>query len=135
MQKLISYFAGMSSLANPSNDRFTDLPSNAAGTGWLASIAWLAGLAGSPFLIGTTIQGLLVINNPDYIARAWQGYLFMTLIISIALIVNTYFARLLPRLEAVMLALFTCAFVAFLAIFWTSSPKLTAGRLIYRALN
>lgn len=66
-------------------------------------ISWQAALASGAFLGGTMIQGLLVLNHPSYNYHRWHGTLLFYLIIVIALFVNTYLARQLPKIETMVL--------------------------------
>ena len=79
-------------------------------TGWLSVISWQAALAGSAFLGGTMIQGLVSLNRPEYHAERWHGTLILYAILLIALFVNTYLARLLPEIESYVLILHIVGF-------------------------
>ncbi|ORY02848.1 amino acid transporter-like protein [Clohesyomyces aquaticus] len=79
-------------------------------TGWLSVISWQAALAGSAFLAGTMIQGLIVLNNESYNFQRWHGTLILYAILLLALFVNTYLARILPQIEAYVLILHIVGF-------------------------
>ncbi|KAL8821612.1 MAG: hypothetical protein Q9223_000355 [Gallowayella weberi] len=83
-------------------------------TGWITMISWQACLAGAAFLGGTMIQGLLVLNNESYVPERWHGTLLFYAIILFSLIINTYLARLLPKIEAVVLIIHVVGFVCIL---------------------
>ncbi|KAF2718641.1 amino acid transporter [Polychaeton citri CBS 116435] len=93
--------------------------------GWLSSLSWLCGTSGAMFLTGTTMQGLIVATNPSYVPQPWQGYLFVVMIASAGVLVNTVLARYLPRLEGIMFIIFTMAFMAFMVVLWVLAPRLT----------
>ena len=80
------------------------------------------------FLTGSTMQGLILEMNPNYIPEYWQGYLFVVMIASVGLLVNSVLARFLPRLEGVMFLFFTIAFMAFLVVLWVLAPRLTTSK-------
>jgi len=44
-------------------------------TGWLLVLAWQADLASCAYLGGTIIQGLMVLNYPDYDFQRWHARL------------------------------------------------------------
>ena len=77
-------------------------------------ISWQACLASSAFLGGTMIQGLLVLNDSGYKFERWHGTLLFYAIISFSLFINTYLARLLPKIEAMVLVIHIAGFVCIL---------------------
>ena len=81
------------------------------------------------FLSGSTMQGLIVINSPDYVPQAYQAYLFVVMVATFAAFVNTVLARFLPRLEGIVFVLFTLAFMATLIVLWVLAPRLTAAEV------
>lgn len=83
-------------------------------TGWVSVIAWQAGLASGAFIGGTIIQGLLVLNHPDYVFQRWHGTLLFYAIVVIALFVNTYLVRMLPRIESIVLIIHIIGFFGIL---------------------
>lgn len=60
------------------------------------------------------VQGLLVLNYPDYIFQRWQGTLLMFAALFIVFIVNTVAARALPKIEGFILILHSLGFFAVL---------------------
>ncbi|KAL9102558.1 MAG: hypothetical protein Q9163_002308 [Psora crenata] len=83
-------------------------------TGWVTVISWQAALASSAFLGGTMIQGLLVLNYEGYQFERWHGTLLFYAIIGFSLFINTYLARLLPKIEAMVLVIHVVGFVCIL---------------------
>ena len=77
-------------------------------------ISWQAALASSAFLGGTMIQGLLVLNYDGYKFERWHGTLLFYAIISLSLFINTYLARLLPKIEAMVLIIHIVGFICIL---------------------
>lgn len=73
-------------------------------------IAWQAALASASFLGGTMIQGLAALNYPSYVFERWHGTLILYAIIFLSLFVNTYLARILPEIEAIVLLLHIIGF-------------------------
>lgn len=78
--------------------------------GWLTLIAWQSIVANTAYICGTLIQGLLVLNYPDYVFERYHGTLLFFAVILTAVFVNTYLGRLLPQIEGLMLILFILAF-------------------------
>ncbi|MCJ1426816.1 hypothetical protein MMC29_004719, partial [Sticta canariensis] len=96
-------------------------------TGWMTVISWQAALASSAFLGGTMIQGLLVLNYEGYNFKKWHGTLLLYAIIALSLFVNTYFARLLPKIESMVLFVhvvgFFCILIPLVYLAPHGSPK------------
>ncbi|KAK5119439.1 hypothetical protein LTR85_007539 [Meristemomyces frigidus] len=105
MQKLISYMVG-----------------------WLSSLAWLCGVASGIFISGLTYQGLIVINDADYVPQAYQAWLLGVMIITLGVLINTVLARWLPWLEGMIFVLFALVFLAQVVVLWVLAPRLTAGQ-------
>ncbi|GAM83061.1 hypothetical protein ANO11243_010470 [Dothideomycetidae sp. 11243] len=84
-------------------------------TGWIATIGWNANTAAGIYFSGTMIQGLLVLNYPEtYVLHRWQGTLLMYAALLFAVFVNTIAARLLPKIEGLILIVHTLGFFAIL---------------------
>ena len=80
------------------------------------------------FLSGSTMQGLIIVTQPNYVPEAYQGYLFTVMVATFALLVNTLFAKYLPQVEGAVFVLFVVAFVATLITLWTLVPTLSASQ-------
>ena len=73
-------------------------------TGWITVIAWQGTTASAAFFGGTLVQGLAVMNYPDtYTPTSWQATLLFYAVLGIALFINTYLAKVLPKIEAIVL--------------------------------
>ena len=66
------------------------------------------------YLGGTIIQGLIILNNPDYVPQPWQGVLLTWAVLTFSLLFNTFFVSKLPLLEGVVLVLHILGFFAIL---------------------
>src|SRR5271156_4188437 len=51
--------------------------------GWLTSLAWIATVAIESLFAGTIIQGLIILDNPDYASKQWQGTLLAWAVIAL----------------------------------------------------
>lgn len=60
------------------------------------------------------IQGLIVLNNPDYVPERWQGTLLFYAVIAAALIFNTYLVKYLPKIEGLILIIHIVGFFGIL---------------------
>lgn len=84
------------------------------GLGWVSTIGWNANTAAGAFFGATMVQGLLVLNYPDYGYERWHGTLLIYAALIVVVIVNTVGARLLPKIEGVILILHLLGFFAIL---------------------
>lgn len=71
--------------------------------GWLTVITWQALVAGTAYVAGTLVQGLLILNHPSYDYQRWHGTLLFYAVVALSLFINTYLGRLLPQIESLML--------------------------------
>ena len=81
-------------------------------TGWLTATGWQASVASGGYLSGTLIQGMIVLNNPQYDPKRWQGTLLLWAVVFVAVIINTIISNLLPMLEGLILIIHVLGFFA-----------------------
>ena len=91
--------------------------------GWLCVLGWQSGVAIGSFLAATEIQGLIVLNNDDYVFERWHGTLIMIGIVLFVALFNTFLAKHLPLVEGLVLCLHIGGFVAILVPLWVLGPK------------
>ncbi|MCJ1249806.1 hypothetical protein MMC30_007032 [Trapelia coarctata] len=94
-------------------------------TGWICVMGWQTGITSVAFLAGTQIQGLLVLNYPDYEFQRWHGTVLVIAVTSFAMIFNTFAASRLPVVEAIVLVLHILGFFAILIPLWVLAPRNT----------
>lgn len=94
--------------------------------GWLCVLGWQAGSAAGCYLAGTEIQGLVILNHPDYAPQRWHGSLISIALVFISLFTNTVLAKSLPSIEGVLLLLHVFGFIAVVATVWSLSPQSSA---------
>ncbi|KAL9097820.1 MAG: hypothetical protein Q9165_000146 [Trypethelium subeluteriae] len=82
--------------------------------GWISVIAWQALVAGTSFVCGTIIQGMLILNHPTYVPQRWHGTLLTCAVLAVALLINLLLGRRLPKFEIMMLAVFIAGFIGIL---------------------
>ncbi|RAL07831.1 amino acid transporter [Aspergillus homomorphus CBS 101889] len=83
-------------------------------TGWVDMIGWWANTATGVYFGATLTQGLLVLNYPGYNYQRWHGTLLMFAELGICVLVNSIGARLLPKVEGLILIIHTMGFFAVL---------------------
>ncbi|KAK7705877.1 hypothetical protein SLS64_007828 [Diaporthe eres] len=94
--------------------------------GWLCVLGWQGNCAGSSFVTGTMVQGLIALNHPDtYVPEGWHGTLLTIAIAAFSVFFNTFFARHLPIIESGLLAIHFLAFIGILVTLWTMSPSIS----------
>ncbi|KAI1403912.1 amino acid transporter [Hypoxylon fuscum] len=104
-------------------------------TGWLTSLAWIATLAVGSIFTGTIIQGLIILNYPDYEPQNYHGAFLAWAVIAVSIFVNTVIAGLLPILEGVILLIHVLGFIAILITLVYLSPHSSADDVFFRPLN
>lgn len=90
--------------------------------GWMCSLGWQTGATNTALLSGLQIQGLVVLNYPDYVPKRWHSTLLAFAVGGFACLMNTVFARFIPAVERVCLVIHCAGFVATLIILWATTP-------------
>ncbi|KJK61004.1 amino acid permease GABA permease [Aspergillus parasiticus SU-1] len=90
--------------------------------GWITTFGWIAVAASAPFLSGTMIQGLLVLNYDNYAFQRWHGTLIYWAILVISAIVNIQGSRVLPVVENLSLGFHVVAFIIVFVVICVVSP-------------
>ena len=97
--------------------------------GWLCVLGWQAGTASGCFLAGTEIQGLIVLNYPDYVYQNWHGTLLTIAVVLVCAIFNTFLAKRLPLVEGIVLILHIAGFFAILVPLWVLGPRSSSAEV------
>jgi amino acid transporter len=95
--------------------------------GWMCVLGWQTSCASSAFIAGTQIQGLVVLNYPDYNPLPWHGTLLTIAVAAFSVLFNTVLARKLPLIEALVLIIHVFGFFGILAALWILSPRADAS--------
>ena len=99
-------------------------------TGWMSTLSWQAGNASGSFLTGTIIQGLITVNNPNYVATNWQGTLFVFAMVSIVFVSNVWGARAVPGTQPFMLVLHVGGLLAIIITLLVKAEK-TPAKVVF----
>jgi choline transport protein len=86
-------------------------------------LGWQTGIAITAFLAGGQIQGLLILNNPNYVPERWHGTLLIIAVATFAIVFNTLLARKLPLVEGIVLVLHIFGFFAVFITMWVLGPR------------
>ena len=99
-------------------------------TGWLCIAGWQGGITGIGMLVATVIQGLITLNNDNYVAQTWHGTLLTIGIVAFCVLFNTYGVRQLPMVEGCLAVLhFGGMFVIIIILWFVSSRRFFAFTL------
>jgi amino acid transporter len=103
--------------------------------GWLTSLAWIATIATETIFLGTMIEGLITLNNPDFAQQRWQNTLLAWASVAGTFFINVVVPHILPRFEIFMLVLHLAGFIAITAVLLAMSPKKSADFVFHTTLN
>jgi choline transport protein len=96
--------------------------------GWIAVLGWQVGLASLCFIVGTVIQGLIVLDNLDtYIFERWHGTLLVMAIVAFCITFNSFLAKKLPFVESMVLIIHLLGFFGVLIPLWVLAPRSSAS--------
>lgn len=103
--------------------------------GWISVLGWQIGLASLTFIVGTVIQGLIVLNDETYIFERWHGTLLVIAIVLFAIIFNSLLASKLPMVEGIVLIVHILGFFTVLITLWVLSPRSSASEVFGTITN
>ncbi|KAK4229729.1 GABA permease-like protein [Podospora fimiseda] len=93
--------------------------------GWMSTLSWQAGTASGPFLVGTLIQGSVVLGRSEYVPENWHGTLIVIGVTVVVWAGNVYCGRWMPLFQNIMLGFHVFGFVVLVSVFWVLSPHAT----------
>jgi amino acid transporter len=86
-------------------------------------LGWQTGAASSAFLAAAEIEGLAILNNPNYTPKPFHLTLMMMAVALLCGFFNTYLARKLPLIEGIVLILHVLGFFAIMIPLWVLAPR------------
>ncbi|KAK5055085.1 hypothetical protein LTR84_012833 [Exophiala bonariae] len=95
-------------------------------TGWITTLGWLSLTASAALLGGLQIQGLAVLNHPEYVPQRWHGTFIYWAILLVAYLVNTIGIKFMPLIENGVLLFHVLTFLAVLIPLVVLSPHKSA---------
>ena len=81
------------------------------------------------------IQGLIVLNNPDYGSQLWHGTLLTIAVCVFAIFFNTVVASKLPLVEGTLVFLHIAGLFVVIIVLWTLAPRHTAEDAFLHVTN
>ena len=128
-QKFASYAAGQtSSRAHLVNSRLTS-------AGWMSTLAWLASVASSVFVVTTLVETMINLTDLSFAFPNWQYTLIMLAFLVLTIFLNTWGAPILPMVETISLFAHIGGFVIFLVPLWVLAPKDSAHAVFAEVVN
>lgn len=103
--------------------------------GWLTTLAWIATVATECMFAGTMLQGLLVIDYPDYSPKRWQGTLLTWLVVLVSVFFNVIIPAALPRIEIGTVVFHIAGFISIITVLWCFSPRHSAEFVFATSMN
>jgi choline transport protein len=103
--------------------------------GWLCATGWQVFLASVAFIVGTIIQGLIILNNENYEARLWHGTLLAIAVIAFAIIFNTSLSTKLPLVEGIVLIIHMTGLFAVIIPLLVLAPRGNARDVLLTYTN
>jgi amino acid permease len=80
-------------------------------TGWMSTMAWQAGAASGPFIVGTLLRSLIELNTGSYHRTGWQDTFFVWFVATVVHFSNCYGRTALPIIQKFMLILHIFGFL------------------------
>jgi choline transport protein len=94
--------------------------------GWITVFAWITTCAQPAFLLGTLIQGLIVLDNDNYAYERWHGTFLAWAIFAVPIIINIFARKLLPSLEVIGGITHIVFFIAWVVTLAALAPRSSA---------
>ena len=95
-------------------------------SGWLSAISWQSIVALDCFLVGTIIQGMIIVNNDSYISTRWQSTLLVMAVSVYIGLFNVFAARHLDLAEGIVVIGHFLAFIPVIIVLLVLAPKRSA---------
>lgn len=83
-------------------------------TGWLTSLAWIATIATESLFAGLMLEGIVILNHPEYTPKQYQGTFITWAVIAVCIFINVVIPAWLPRLEVFTMVFHIAGFFAIL---------------------
>lgn len=86
-------------------------------------MGWQCAIVSIAYLAGTIIQGLIVLNHPEYDFQRWHGTMLVIAISSFSILFNTFLAKNLPFVEGLILIIHVIGLFAIIIPLWVLAPR------------
>ncbi|KAM0699617.1 hypothetical protein Q7P36_000620 [Cladosporium allicinum] len=95
-------------------------------SGWMSTLGWLAGTAGSTQVLAYQIEAMVQVYNPDFFCTGWQITLIMWAFNLVTIVFNTWGSGFMPALEIGSLIIHVVGFFIVLIPIVALAPKNSA---------
>lgn len=103
--------------------------------GWVTVFAWQAAVSSIFFQIATQIQGLLILNYPQYVSERWHGTLLMWAVLLLNFAINVYAINILPVIQVLGGIAHVAFFVMLIVPLILLSPRSSADFVFTTVLS
>ncbi|KAL3466185.1 hypothetical protein BJX64DRAFT_284761 [Aspergillus heterothallicus] len=103
--------------------------------GWITVFGWQAVAGSAPFLAETMAQGLLALNDLEYVYKRWHGTLLYWAVLIVALLVNTMAIKILPMIEVARMTLHIALYVVLLFAMLMLAPTNASASFVFRTFT
>jgi choline transport protein len=91
--------------------------------GWVTVFGWMAVVASPAFLVGTLAQGLIVLNNENYVPQNWYGTLPTWALLTIPAFCNIFARKVLSTIEIVGGVTHTVFWIVWVVVLLTMAKR------------
>jgi amino acid transporter len=93
--------------------------------------AWQTFTASGPFLAATMLQGIIVLNYPDYSYKRWHGTMLYWAFLGLATLVNVFAIRSLPRVLHATFGLHVVLWAVLVIVICIVSPAKNTAEFVF----
>ncbi|KAF2264314.1 amino acid transporter [Lojkania enalia] len=104
-------------------------------SGWLCFTGWQASISAIAFLVGNSVQTLILYHDAAYGYQRWHGSLLTIAIVVSSFFFNTVLAKKLPLVEGLVLLIHICGVFAVAIPLWALSPRKPASAVFTEFTN
>jgi choline transport protein len=122
-QKLLSYLSGVSIPIK----RTSTIKALIVSKGWFSTICWQSIVVVDAQIVGLMIQGLISLNNGDYVPARWQATLIIFASVIAIGMFNVFGAKHLPLAEGIFVTCHLVALLPIIIILLVLAPKQSAS--------
>ena len=94
--------------------------------GWLTTFAWNAACALNPFLMGSMIQGCIILCNASYVPQGWHTTLLAYASMAVPIFCNIYARQIIAPLEIASAILHVLLLIVFVVVLTVMARRSTA---------
>ncbi|KAK4916430.1 hypothetical protein LTR49_015528 [Elasticomyces elasticus] len=94
--------------------------------GWLTTFAWNAACALNPFLMGSIIQGCIILCNENYVPQGWHTTLLAYASMALPIFCNIYARKIIAPLEIVSAVLHVLLLIVFVVVLTCMARRSTS---------